>query len=444
MKILVAGALLCALSAPVWAQEAPPATNPDADKTETIKTQAGAPMTATPQADKKAAPTIGAGELRLDGKIKAMLNPGEWQMEAISWTSPRDVMTEFSDPKSKTIKIGADVYIHPVGETDKVALKDVKLGTRIAVIGKNSADGSLGAREIILLEGYGSRKTVGTLSSNPFTSSLVRQSRKAREDGNLPQALKLAESAVTAAQGINDLSGEGLATQDKTLLLLDLGEVEAAGKSAERVEAIGRSLSNPLLIAMGMNTRGRVLAETGELDKAIEVFEAADPISAGSEPAIQLSTLSGLAQVYGQADRTNDLVATLQRTFPLEESLRQPDDATGTLLSLARTLAPTDATKAREYLAQAAPRIDNAADEKKRAALRNRSAQAKYALGDKDGAKADFETAATLYDGIGDTKNAATTRGAFAKMEAKGAGKPAPAAAPDTAPDTDDTDDADQ
>ncbi len=430
MKIFVAGALLCALSAPVWAQEMPPAAKPDANTPETVEPQAGAPMTATPQANKKAAPTIGAGELRLDGKIKAMLNPGEWQMEAISWTSPREVMTEFSDPKSKTIKIGADAYIHPVGETDKVAIRDVKLGTRIAVIGKNAADGSLSAREIILLEGYGSRKTVGTLSSNPFTSALVRQSRKAREDGNLPQALKLIESAVTAAQGINDLSGEGLATQDKTLLLMDLGEVEAAGKSAERVEAIGRSLSNSLLIAMGMNTRGRVLAETGELDKAIQVFEAADPISASSEPEIQLSTLSGLAQVYGQAERTPDLVATLQRIFPLEESLRQPDDATGTLLSLARTLAPTDATKAKEYLTQATPRIDDAKDEKKRAALRSSSARAKYALGDKDGAKADFETSATLYDGVGDTKSAATARAAFAKMEAKGAAKPGAPAAP--------------
>ena len=414
MKILVAGALLCALCAPTLAQTAP---------------QGGAA-----QADKKAAPTVGAGELRLDGKIKAMLNVGEWQMEAISWTSPREVTTQFSDPKSKTIKIGADVYIHPVGETDKIALKDVKLGTRIAVIGKNAADGSLQAREVILLEGYGSRKTIGTLSSNPFTSSLVGQSRKAREEGNLPLALKLAESAVTAAQGINDLSGEGLATQDKTLLLLDMDQVEEAGKSAQRVEAIGRSLSNPLLIVMGMNTQGRVLAATGQLDKAIQILEAADPISVGSEPAIQLSTLSALAQAYGQAERNTDAVATLQRILPLEESLRQPDDATGTLLSLARVLAPTDATKAREYLTQAAPRIDNATDEKKRAALRTSSGVAKYELSDKDGAKADFEAAAKLYESVGDTARAQTVRALFDKMESKKAGKVAAPAIPATKP----------
>ena len=420
MKILVAGALLCALCAPVMAQNAPDAPA---------------------QTDKKAVPTIQAGELRLDGKIKAMLNVGEWQMEAISWTSPREVTTAFSDPKSKTIKVNADAYIHPLNETDKVALKEVKLGDRIAVIGKNAADGSLVAREVILLEGYGSRKTVGVVSSNPFTSNLVRQSRKAREEGNLPRALQLAEAAITAAQGINDLSGEGLATQDKTLLLLDMGEIEAAGKSAARVESLGRSVNSSLLIAMGMNTQGRVLAETGQLEKAIQILEAADPISAGSEQVIHLSTLGALVGVYGQAERTRDVVATLQRILPLEESLRQRDDATETLLSLAEVLAPTDGTKAREYLAQAMPRIDEAADEKKRANLRRAAGEAKFALGDKEGAKTEFETSAKLFESVGDTKRAATVRSIFGQLE--GGKKEGKAAAP-TAPAQGDVDNGDE
>ena len=402
-----------------------------------------APIFAQTAAPKTPAPKMEVareGELRLDGKLTAILGADIWQIEAFSFTSPRGVTQDFAETKTKTVQIAQNALVHPRGETEKIALKDVKLGTRIAVIGKNAADGSLAAREVILLEGYGSRKTIGTLSSNPFTSQLVGQSRKAREEGNLPQALKLAESAITAAQGINDLSGEGLATQDKTLLLLDMDEIEAAGKSAQRVEAIGRSLSNPLLIAMGMNTQGRVLAQTGQLDKAIEVLQAAYPVSAGSEPAIQLSTLSALAQVYGQAERTNDAVATLQRIFPLEESLRQPDDATGTLLALARALAPTDAARAREYLAQAAPRIDNAADEKKRAALRIASANAKYALGDKTGAQADFETAAKLYESVGDTQRAQSTRGLFAKMEARKAGATTATAPQPAAPETLDAD----
>ena len=395
MKILVAGALLCALCAPVRAQDAPA------------------------KDDKKVVSTIEAGELRLDGKIKAVLNVGQWQMEAISWTSPRDVTTGFDDPKSKTIVVGADAYIHPLGETDKVALKDVKLGTRIAVIGKNSADGSLAAREVILLEGYGQRKTVGTLSSNRFTSALVDQSRKARDEGNMILAMSLIDKAITAAQGINDLSGEGLATQDKTLLLFDDDKIEEAGKAAARVETIGRTLSNPLLITMGMTGRANVMLATDKVDEAIETLELADPISTGSEPGIQVSVLRLLVSAYAQADKPKELTAMLQRLFPLQESLRQGDEATRTLLTLANVQLDTDPTTARATLKQAVARIPDTTDEKKRAALTAQAGSARYQLGDKDAAKADFETAAKLLEGVGDAKGAARMRAMPATIDAR-------------------------
>ena len=413
MKIFVAGALLCALCAPVVAQNAPA------------------------KEAKNAPPTVEAGELRLDGKIKAVLNVGEWQMEAISWTSPRQVTTGFDEPKSKTVKVSADVYIHPLGETDKVALKDVKLGARIAVIGKNSADGSLVAREVILLEGYGARKTVGTLSSNPFTSAFVDQSRKARDEGNMIQAMALIEKAISAAQGLNDLSGEGLATQDKVLLLLDNDQVEEAGKASARVESLGRTLSNPLLITMGMTGRANVLMATGKLNEAIQILEAADPISAGSEPGIQVSVLRLLARAYTEDTenvKPKELTATLQRLFALQESLRQSDEATSTLLTLSNVQASLDADAARDTLKQAVARIPDAADEKKRATLTMMAGATRYALGDKDAAKADFETAAKLLEGAGDTNGAAKVRALPETLEAQKTKKTGgqTAATPDT------------
>ncbi len=410
MKILIAGALLCALCAPVLAQDEPA------------------------EGTKKAVPVVQAGELRLDGKIKAILNVGQWQMEAISWTSPRDVTTGFDDPKSKTIVVGADAFIHPLGETEKVALKDVKLGTRIAVIGKNAADGSLAAREVILLEGYGQRKTVGSLSSNPFTSALVGQSRKARDEGNLIQALALIEKAITAAQGLNDLSGEGLATQDKVLLMFDNDQIEDAGKSAARVETIGRTLSNPLLITMGMTGRANVLMSTGKLDEAIQVLEAADPISAGSEPGIQLSVLRLMTRAYMEATKPKELTAALQRLFSLQESLRQSDEATSTLLTLSNVQTSIDEAVARETLSKALARIPTVADEKKRATLMMMAGATRYSLGDKDAAKADFETSAKLLESVGDTKGAAKVRAMPETLEAQKVGKK-DAAAKDAADD---------
>ena len=400
MKIFIVGTLLCGLSAPVLAQQAPDKAAPDKEAEAKLKT-----------------PPINAGELRLDGKIKAILDAGVWQMEVLSWTSPRQVSTDFDEPKSKSIKVAADAFIHPLGEAEKVAMKDVKLGTRIAVIGKPANDGSVMVREVVLLEGYGARRTVGRLSSNPYTSSLVAQSRQARDQGNLPRALELIEKAITTAQGLSDQSGEGLATQDKVLLLFDMDQVEKAGQAAARVETLGRTLSNPLLISMGMNGQASALASSGQLDAAIQKLEAADSISAGSEPAIHLSVLSSLAEVYLQAKRTKDAVTVLQRVFPLEESLRRGDEATGTLLTLARLLVPTSPDEARQYLDQATPRIAQSADEKRRASLYALSGRARYLLGDKGDAKNDFETAAKIFEGVGDTKTAAALRALPDKLE---------------------------
>ena len=407
MKPII-GILLCATSvgagcAPVLAQNAPDAPAAKADD------------------DKLKIPPINAGELRLDGKIKAILDAGVWQMEALSWTSPRQVSTDFADPKSKSIKVADGAFIHPLGEAEKVALKDVKLGTRIAVIGKNAPDGSLVAREVVLLEGYGKRQRVGTVASNPYTIALVDQSRAMRDQGNLPQALALIEKAITTAQGLQDASGEGLATQDKVGILFDLDQPEKAAEAAARVEAIGRALSNSLLITMGMSGQASALASNGQIDAAIQKLEPADGISADSEPAIHLSVLNRLARLYLAAKRPKDAIATLQRVFPLEESLRKGDDATGTLLSLSSLLAKSQPAEARKYLDQATPRIANAADEKRRAALYTMSGQARYALGDKGDGKTDFETAAKLFDGLGDTRSAAAARALPAKLDKGGA-----------------------
>lgn len=377
-------------------------------------------QTTAPSAANAKVELINAGELRLDGKITAILGTGSWQIEALSWTSPRGITTNFDEPKNKGVKVGADASIHPRGEAEKVALKDVKLGTRVAIIGKNGPDGKLIAREVILLEGYGSRKTVGQVSSNPETWALVSQSRAARELGQLPQALTLIDRAVTIARGLNDANGEGLATQDKALIHAELEQYDQAAPAFARVAQIGRTQGNPLFTALGLNGGASLLQRAGQSTKAIEMLKEAVTASAGTEAALQISVLSNLAATYIGAGQTKEAADVLGRIHPLEDAQGKDSDAGETLLSIAMIRASDDPAAARETLKQVAPRIERARDDKAKANLLGYNALVRWRLNDKEGAGADFARAVQLAQGAGAEELAKKWRELPAKLAAAG------------------------
>jgi tetratricopeptide (TPR) repeat protein len=345
------------------------------------------------------------GELRIDGKISALLGPGVWQIEATSWTSPRGVTTDFDEPKNKGVKVGAETNLHPRGELSKVALKDVKLGSRVAVIGKNGPEGTIIAREVVLLEGYGSRKTVGSVTINQFTSQMVRQSREARDAGLLPKALNLAEKAIATAQGMGDVSGEALATQDKALLLLELEQPEQAFNSFKRVESLGRASGNSVMMSLGMRGAASMMMSSGRVKEAISLLREADPISANTEQEIRLSVLSTLASAYMLDDNLTDAISVLQRIHPIEQGLGKEADAGETLLMIALLQADERPDLAREALTDAAARIERARDDKAKAGLIGAAALVKWRLGDKEEAQEGFTTAATRFNELGDERS---------------------------------------
>lgn len=361
---------------------------------------------AAPAAAKSKLEVINQGELRLDGKITALLGTGVWQVEAQSWTSPRRVTTEFDEPKNKGVKVGASAYLHPRGEEDKVPLKEVKLGARVAIIGKNGPDGSLIAREVILLEGYGSRKTVGQVSTNQFTSVLVDQSRAARDNGDLSKAITLIDRAIATARGMGDTSGEALATTDKGTLHLDMEQYDAAMTAYRRVEVLGRELGNPLVKTVALRNIGSVLLKQGKLDEGIESLKQADAASTETNPAAQLSVLSRLSSAYLASGRLIEAVAVMERIHPLEQAQGSDADAGETLLMIAALQAPEKPNEAREALTASQERIQRARDEKSKAKLLGAAALVRWRLGDKEEGRTGFTEAAQLLEGAGDASGA--------------------------------------
>lgn len=407
---LLCGALIVPATVPARAQNAAPKTAP---KTET-KTEAKAETKVDPMAGLE---TVKAGELRLDGKITAILGEGVWQVEATSWTSPRGVSTEFDEPKRKGVSVGAMASIHPRGEPEKVALREVKLSSRIAIIGKNRADGTLVAREVILLEGYGSRRTVGSVTANPFTWAIVKQSRDARDAGQLPKALQLIDKAIATAKGQGDLSGEGLATQDKALLHADLEQPQEALAAFTRVQSIGRQLGNSLLLSLGLNGAASLLRASGQNAKSLELLKEADTASANSEREIHLSVLSNLAMTYLMTGQLQNGVATFNRVHPLEDAAGKEGDAGETLLLVAALTASERPTAARQTLTEVQPRIDRARDEKTKAGLVGTAALVRWRLGERDAARAGFTQAAQILQTAGAGGLAKRWEGMAAQLE---------------------------
>lgn len=378
------------------------------------------PAPATPAAAKTKAKgeVINVGELRLDGKITAILGEGIWQMEATSWTSPRGVSTDFEEPKSKGVTVAATASIHPRGETERVPLRDVKLSTRVAIIGKNGPDGSLIAREVILLEGYGSRRTVGSVPVSAFTLALVKQSRAAREAGQLPKALQLIDRAISTAKGQGDLSGEGLATQDKALIHSDLEQPKEALAAFTRVQTIGRTGGNMLLLSLGLNGGGSMLRAAGQTEKALAMYKEADTASVNQEPGLRMGILSNLATTYLIAGQLQNGIAALNRLHPLEDAAGKESDAGETLLLVAALTASERSAAARQTLLDVQGRIGRARDEKARAGLIGTAGLVRWRLGERDAARAGFVQAAQALQTAGATADAKRWEGMAARLEA--------------------------
>ncbi len=363
------------------------------------------PAVSTPS--KPAIEQVNAGELRLDGKISAMLGPGLWQLDAISWTSPRGITTNFDDVKPKAAQLAPDAFIHPLGETTPVPLTDIKLQSPVAIIGKNGADGTVLVREVILLEGYGKLKTVGILPCNSESLHLIDESRHARDVGQLAKALELAKRAADTAEAQGDLTGEALTTQDIAILYKQLKQNNDSLESFKRVQALGDQLNNPLAQVMGLEGQGNILGDMNQNDLAIALLERAAAFGTTTPALMQISVLEELASVYSHANKWTEATGALTRLFPLQEKSGEYDDATVTLLMMASEQSPLDITAAKSSLEQARARMDNIHDDSKRLTLTVMLASALKLTNDLTGAAAQYEVAAKLATAQGNTQDAA-------------------------------------
>src|SRR5688572_16773516 len=90
--------------------------------------------------DDESAPMPGAGEIRLDGKIRSIsIDQNTFILDATSFTLPTGKMSKLAEAKPKTILLTGQAVLHVRGDAArKVALADLKPGVFAIVIGKDA------------------------------------------------------------------------------------------------------------------------------------------------------------------------------------------------------------------------------------------------------------------------------------------------------------------
>jgi predicted negative regulator of RcsB-dependent stress response len=346
------------------------------------------------------------GELRLDGKLTGLLGTTQWTMDSYAFTSPRGVTKEFDEAKSKAIRISPTTHVHPIGEETKIPLKDVKIGSAIAVIGKSGPQNSLIAREIILLEGYGQRKTVGTLNSNPFTGALINQSRKARDMGQRAKSLELAIQGAQGAAGMGDKSGEVLATRDVVLLHLEDGQFQQALDASLRIEKLGREMGNDMVLALGLSGKGNALSGLNKKAEAIKAYEESVPYGLRASSGLAESILNALAMTYLGANQFSNAIQTLEKLAPIEASLGKPIDAAGSRWLIAILRAEDDSAASKAELASGEQLLTNITEPKERSGALLTLGLLNWRLGQKGTADERLTAAQKLYEAQNDSRSA--------------------------------------
>lgn len=361
--------------------------------------------------------TVAEGELRLDGKITAITGASEWSMQAVSFTSPRGVTKEFDDPKSKTITVTAETKIHPRGQDDAVAFRDVKLGTPIAVIGKNGPENSIIAREVILLDGYGRGKSIGVITVNGETHRLLGQGRAALDAGQYQRAISLFGQAASAAQGLGDVRGETLSLRDQGRAYMQ-AELPAKAKEAYTLAAQqSRRSGHSEDEAAAYNGLGIILLRERANAEAAKVLEQADQVGQSADPRMRAIIMSNLTEAYMTLDRTADAINVLRRLAPLEEATGQATEATGSLVTIAYLTASIDSNSAKEALAKAEPRVALVKDPAERAGLLAQVGATKWLTGDEAAGRTDITTAIQMLTATGKTEAAEHWKARLKKLE---------------------------
>lgn len=316
-----------------------------------------------PDAPRIIEPTVNAGEIRVDGKVTAIIGGALMTIDVVSFTTAAGKTVELSEAKPKSIQLRADTdYRERADATKKLAFEDLKLGRRISVIGKDQGSGkALPAREIVLWpERDANTKTLGVVRVNAETAKLMTRGQDALQARDAATALRFFQRAADAAQVQRDVTGQALSLDWAGSALSELEQPDEALKSYNSAIGFWHQAGDSVSEALSLNNIAMVYGRQKEGAKAVDALERATQLLAngGSKKQFVL-TWSNLANAYMSVKEKEKAISALTQVLPLVRGQNDKSEEASTLGDLAYLYAATgQKEKAQTFLDQVAPLLD--------------------------------------------------------------------------------------
>lgn len=345
-------------------------------------------------------PILQAGESRYEGTITGILSPEIFTASISLQVNDKGENAELAQLRSKSVEMNAETVLRSRSNAEqKLKLEDLKVGQRVTIVG-NSGGRIVRAREVALwIEDVGKTRYHGSVNVSREVATLSDKGDEAREARIFEEALKLYNRALQAAQGNDDLDGQGFVHARLGLTYEQMGQNKNAMESFQSSLAIWKRTGNTANQGTALINISRLYAAAKDAKKArATVDEAIVALEDGGNSPVLAIAYGLRGQIQADAEQVSQALESWQRALSISRELKEKDDERTWLGQIAVAYAELNQkAKSLETIAEVEVLIAQTQDKSEQAASYYWIAIAYHSLNDTAKALENMKRAATLY-----------------------------------------------
>lgn len=376
------------------------------------------PVCAQANASKLGAASISKGEIRLDGRIKAITGPRGFDIEAVSFTSQVGKRFEFEEAKPKSVVGDAKTRVLAGNLTQALEWKEVKLGMRVALIGRDSAQG-LRARLVILTDHNSLYHAGSTIRLNRAVSVLVTRGRVLFDAHDFQGAMRVFRQAVNEARGLNDVAGTAAALGFLGSAYRELEQTANAENAYKEALKLGEAAPEGAGLGTLYHNLGLLYLDNDRDEEALKMLEKAHALRKEDSEFARASTMRALGSAYFQTAQFERAISLCHKVAPVLLAHNDFEGAATMHLAIATAQRNLNNPEGQAAALRAArPIIEKVTDAAKKAQFFYSLGVNFKQLGDKSSVRVAWNASIELYLAAKDLRNAVNVRRELQQLDA--------------------------